>query len=90
MALDVINNVGPRGHYLREKHTRTHIRDFRYSPLLRKEDGQGNPRLPQDVALEEFKRIYANHQPEPLPDQVLAELDRIITAADREAEKIGS
>ena len=90
MALDVISKVGPRGHYLREKHTREHIRDFRYSALLRKVDEHGNPRLPQEMALEEFKKLYATHQPEPLPDKVQAELDRIMTAADREAEKLGT
>jgi len=90
MALDLIKKVGPRGHFLREKHTRDHIRDFRYSPLLRVVDEFGNPRQPRDLALEEFKRIYATHQPEPLPVHVQMELDRIITAADREAEKIGA
>jgi len=90
MALDVIKKVGPGGHYLREKHTRTHIRDFRLSPLLRKEDEQGNPREARDVAFEVFGEIYETHQPEPLPDQVQQELDRIMDAADREAEKIGA
>jgi trimethylamine--corrinoid protein Co-methyltransferase len=89
MALDVIGKVGPRGHYLREKHTRQHIRDFRYSPLLRKVDASGKRRLPQEIALEEFNKLYATHQPEPLPDKVLAELDQITAAADREAENLG-
>lgn len=90
MVLDVIKKVGPRGHYLREKHTRTHIRDFRYSPLLRKVDEHGNPRLPRDVALEEFKKIYAAHHPVPLPDRVQGELERILAAADKEANKLGT
>ena len=88
MALDVIAKVGPRGHYLREKHTRKHIRDFRYSPLLSKQDEQGNLRQTREVALEEFKRIYANHSPEPLPENKQKELDRIIAAADQEAENL--
>jgi len=90
MAMDVIKKVGPRGHYLREKHTRKHIRDFRLSPLLRKKDEEGNSIPPREIALEQFKQIYAAHQPEPLPDDVLKELDRILKAADREAEKLGS
>jgi hypothetical protein len=40
------------------------------------------------VALEEFKRIEASHRPEPLPDNVLSELDRIINYAEDEAEKL--
>ena len=89
MALDVIKKVGPRGHYLREKHTRQHIRDFRYSPLFRQKDELGNSRPPHEAALDEFKRIYADHQPEPLPDHVLKELDQILAAADQTAEKLG-
>jgi trimethylamine--corrinoid protein Co-methyltransferase len=89
MALDLIKKVGPRGHYLREKHTRKHIRDFRYSPVLRVQDELGNPREPRELALEEFKRIYSSHQPEPLPGHILIELDRILAAADQEAQKIG-
>jgi len=90
MALDVIKKVGPRGHYLREKHTREHIRDFRLSPLLRKKDEEGNHIPPREIALEQFKQIYTTHQPEPLSDDVLKELDRILIAADLEAEKLGS
>jgi hypothetical protein len=39
--------------------------------------------------LEEFKKIFDNHHPEPLPDDVLKELDQIMNAADRTAEKLG-
>ena len=85
MALDVIANVGPRSHFLRQKHTRKHIRDF-HLPLLQREDAGGNPRDALEVALEEFKRLNETHRPEPLPDEVLMELDRILAAAEREAE----
>jgi trimethylamine--corrinoid protein Co-methyltransferase len=87
MALDVIRNVGPRGHFLAQKHTRTHIRDFRLSPLLRQKNPDGGPRDPREAALEEFKRIAETHRPEPLPREALAELDRILAAAEREAER---
>jgi len=90
MALDVIANVGPMGHYLREKHTRVHIRDFYYSPLYRKKDSEGNPIPPEELALEEFKKIYAAHNPQPLPESVLKELDQILASADRTAEEIGN
>jgi trimethylamine--corrinoid protein Co-methyltransferase len=88
MALDVIATVGPRGHFLSQKHTRVHIRDFRL-PLLEREDADGVPRAAKEVALEEFKRLNETHHPRPLPKQVLAELDRILAAAEREAERIG-
>jgi trimethylamine--corrinoid protein Co-methyltransferase len=90
VSLDVIRAVGPRGHFLRQKHTRKHIRDFRYSSIFRQLDTEGNLRQPRDVALEEFKKIFDNHHPEPLPDDVLKELDQILTTADRTAEKLGT
>jgi trimethylamine--corrinoid protein Co-methyltransferase len=89
MALDVIKAVGPRGHFLTQKHTRVHIRDFRLSPLLRQKDPDGSPRDPRQVALEEFRRIDETHHPRPLPQDVLDELDRILVAAEREAERRG-
>jgi trimethylamine:corrinoid methyltransferase-like protein len=85
MALDVIASVGPRSHFLRQKHTRKHIRDF-HLPSLQREAANGNLRNAQEVALEEFKRLNETHHPEPLPDEVLVELDRILAAAGREAE----
>jgi trimethylamine--corrinoid protein Co-methyltransferase len=90
MALDVITRVGPRGHFLAQKHTRKHIRDFRLPPWRLRLDPEGNQRDPRDVAREVFKEIAATHQPQPLPQQVLAELDRILDAAEREAEGIST
>ena len=88
MALDVIEQVGPRGHFLMERHTVDHIRDFRLSPVLRKRNDDDSLRDPKEVALEEFKRINETHHPEPLPEEILRELDRILAAADHEAEKL--
>ncbi|MCP4536416.1 MAG: hypothetical protein GY832_04650 [Chloroflexi bacterium] len=85
MALDVVAKVGPRGHFLSQKHTRKHIRDFRLTSL-EYEDANGNPRDTQEVALEKFKHLNETHHPEPLPDEVLAELDRILAAAERVVE----
>jgi len=89
-TLDLIKEVGPGSHYLRQKHTRTHIRDFRYSSILRQSDVDGKLRQPPDVALEKFKEIYDTHQPQPLPEDVLKELDQILASADRTAENLGS
>ena len=88
MALDLIAAVGPASHFLKQKHTREHIRDFRLSPYMGQSDNDGNPREPADVALEEVKKLAESHQPEPLADEVLAELDRILAAAEAEAEQI--
>jgi trimethylamine--corrinoid protein Co-methyltransferase len=97
MALGVIAQVGPGGHFLRQKHTRRRIRDFRLSRLLRQRgpDGSWPPvppggwRDPREVALEEFRRLSETHHPHPLPGEVLAELDLILAAAEREAAQLG-
>jgi trimethylamine--corrinoid protein Co-methyltransferase len=89
MALDVVGDVGPRGHFLAQKHTRKHIRDFRLSRLLRQKGADGSQRDPREVALKEFKRINETHHPQPLPQEVLDELDRILAAAECEAERMG-
>lgn len=88
IPFDAIANVGPMGHYLREKHTRKHIRDFRYSALYRQKDDLGNPIPPPALALEEFKKILGTHNPEPLPEHVLIELDQILASADRTGKEI--
>ena len=89
MALDVIAAVGPRSHFLKQKHTRRRIRDFRLSKLLGQKGPDGNLRDPREVAIEEFKRLSETHHPKPLPQEALVELDRILAAAEREAEQIG-
>jgi trimethylamine--corrinoid protein Co-methyltransferase len=88
LALDVIKEVGPRDHFLAQKHTREHIRNFRLSPLLRQRGSSGKQRDPRDVALEKFKHLDATHHPQPLSDDVLAELDHILETAEKEAESV--
>ena len=87
-SLNVIKTVGQRGHFLAQKHTRDHIRGFHISALRDQKGSDSQPRDPRDVALEKFKQIEASHHPHPLPNDVLAELDKILNAAEREAEKI--
>jgi trimethylamine--corrinoid protein Co-methyltransferase len=82
--LDVIKEVGPQGHFLRQKHTRDHMRDFHYSPFFDQFDQDGNLREPREIALKNFKELEKNHHPEPLPQSVLKELDKILAAAENE------
>jgi trimethylamine--corrinoid protein Co-methyltransferase len=88
LALDVIADVGPASHFLLQKHTRQHLRDFRLSPIHRQRDEQGETRDPREVALEQYIQLEANHHPEPLPDEVNKELDRIMAAVDAEAREL--
>lgn len=87
MALDVIQQVGFRKNFLTEEHTLKHLRSFQLSPLLNKKHRDYSPADPSELALDEFKRLDVTHTPEPLPDETLKELDRIVDAVDREVEK---
>lgn len=87
-SLKIIKHVGPRGHFLAQKHTAKNIRRFNLSPLLRQKGSDGKPLDPREIALEKFKHILETHKPEPLPKEVLVELDSILEAAEREVENI--
>jgi trimethylamine--corrinoid protein Co-methyltransferase len=87
MALDVINAVGPRGHFLRERHTRNHFRKLEFSEVLRIPDKDGGYRDPFEVARENTDWILENHHPEPLSENQQSELTRIIKAAERELSR---
>jgi len=84
MALDIIKEVGPRGHYLGQRHTRTHMRRRQFSDVTRQLGPDGGVRDPIEVAREKTEWILENHHPEPMADEQQAELDRILASASRE------
>ncbi len=86
LAVDVIEAVGPAGHFLRQKHTRTNIRE-RWIPKLTHPspsmDGTTTPHI-RLRAKAEFDRILKQHQPEPLSDRKQQELRTIIEIAQND------
>jgi len=84
MALDVIHAVGPRGHYLRQRHTREYFRKLDFSEVLRIPAKGGSYRDPFEVAREKTNWILKNHHPEPLSEYQQNELTRIVAAAEEE------
>ena len=84
LALDVIKAVGPRGHYLRERHTREYFRKLGFSDIMYIPDKEGTYRDPFQVAREKTDWILENHQPEPLSESQQSELSRIVAAAEKE------
>lgn len=84
MALDIIQAVGPRGHFLREKHTREYFRKLNFSEVARVPNIDGGYRDPLETAREKTDWILENHQPEPLSDNQQSELTRIIKTAEQE------
>ena len=84
LALDVIQDVGPRGHFLRERHTRDHVRQREFSDLAAQPQPDGSYRDPIEVAREKTNWILENHRPQPLDEAQRAEIERILDAAERE------
>jgi trimethylamine--corrinoid protein Co-methyltransferase len=86
LALDVTKAVGPRGHFLGQKHTRREMRKRAFSELAAVPVGGGQSgfRDPIEVAREKTDWILENHHPEPLSAGQQAELTRILQAAERE------
>jgi trimethylamine--corrinoid protein Co-methyltransferase len=84
MALDVTKAVGPRGHFLSQRHTRSEMRKRVFSDLASQPAPEGGYRDPIDVAREKTEWILQNHRPVPLSEAQQRELTRILQAADRE------
>jgi len=84
MALDVIHKVGPRGHFLRERHTRDYFRKLGLSDVVHVPDVGGSYKDPLEVAREKTDWILKNHKPEPLSDVQKKEISRIVATAENE------
>ena len=84
LALDTVHSVGPGGHFLAQKHTRTHMREALKRGLTHQVGPDGRYRDPHEVAVEQVKWILENHQPEPLEKAQQAELTRVLASADKE------
>jgi trimethylamine--corrinoid protein Co-methyltransferase len=84
IALDVIKEVGPRGHFLAHRHTRMNLRKRQYSNLTGQPRPGGGYRDPVEVAREKVEWIMANHHPQPMEQAQTDELTRILKTADSE------
>lgn len=89
LALEEIHKVGPGGHFLSQKHTRRHFREF-WEPTLwnRRRVGEwvaaGGKRL-GDLLRERTTSLIETHQPVPLPDSVRQEIQYILRQAEAES-----
>lgn len=82
LAVDLIDAIGPDGQFLDAEHTFTHFRERWYPQLFdRRSYDQwvevGGYTL-AERASQQVERILNQHQCEPLPDEITAELDKIL------------
>jgi trimethylamine--corrinoid protein Co-methyltransferase len=87
LALDVIRDVGPGGHFLGHRHTRRHMKEAALLAVSHELEADGHYRDPVEVARERGEAILRDYRPEPLPDDQSNELTRILKAADRELRR---
>jgi trimethylamine--corrinoid protein Co-methyltransferase len=88
IALDIIDKVGPGGHFLNQKHTMKHLREEHFLPQLTDRDShelwvEKGKRAIHERAREEVKRILAEHEPLPLDPAVEKELLAIIKEVEK-------
>jgi trimethylamine--corrinoid protein Co-methyltransferase len=88
LAVDVIKSVGTAGEFISQRHTLEHMQNHSQPEFLdrRRMDkwkAAGSPDSYQR-ALEKTRYILKNHQPEPLPQKVLADMRSIITETQNE------
>jgi trimethylamine--corrinoid protein Co-methyltransferase len=86
LALDIIKSVGPGGHFLAQKHTRTHLRQ-RWIPKLTNPTSLGHNGSVSEIrsrARDEVDRILREYRPEPLDRTVQNELNEILKIAEKE------
>jgi len=84
LALDMIAEVKPGGHFLSQKHTRKHMRTAMVRGISHQLTPLGTYRTPVEYAREKVAWILENHHPEPPSTDVQKEIDRILAAADKE------
>ncbi len=87
LATDVIDRVGPGGHFLGDEHTMKYFKSETWYPELFQRVFYDNWEMNGEKTLfdranEKVKDILENYQPEPLPDDVVKRLDEIVERAE--------
>ena len=88
LAVDVIEQVGPGGHYLTQDHTRRHFRTEFWFPTLmdrqmRRTWETGGKKTMGDHVRAKVLDILDHHEPMPIHPEVEARLKEIIAQADK-------
>jgi trimethylamine--corrinoid protein Co-methyltransferase len=89
IALDIIEKVGPKGHFLAEKHTLDHFKKDHFFPVLINRDSydvwkeKGGKEL-VETAKERVRGILKEHWPTPLDKDVQKEVNSILKRAETE------
>ena len=88
LALDVIKEIGPGGHYLMHEHTLTGMTSQSRPELIDRQMREiwekAGATTAYERAVAKAKWILENHKPVPLPDDVLKKIRSIIDETEKE------
>lgn len=92
MNLDLIHEIGPGGEYMTHKNTFENMRSLSSSTLFNRMTREGwetkmNGKDLTELAHEEAQRILAEHEPMPLPEGAIEEINSLIEAYEAELTK---
>jgi trimethylamine--corrinoid protein Co-methyltransferase len=85
LALDLVHEKGPEGHFIECDHTLAHFREHWYPGLFERGDygewqAQGSKSL-GERASERVSEILATHEPQPLPEEVACKIRGVVQRA---------
>ncbi len=91
IAMDVIREVGPAGEFITHEHTYNNFKRLSHPTLMNRDtrenwEAAGSPDI-VDVAYEKSLDILENYKPEPRPQKIQKELDRIYAEYEQEVEE---
>jgi len=91
IAMDVIRDVGPAGEFITHEHTYNNFKRLSHPTLMNRDtrenwEAAGSPDI-VDVAYEKSHDILENYKPEPRPEKVQKELDRIYAEYEAAVEE---
>ena len=93
MAVDVIRQVGPGGHFLTQMHTKTHFQEEIWQPKYLNRDSpdpwakKGGLSY-EEVVTQKARDILETYQPQPLPEPVRQRLAEMVERAAEELANI--
>jgi trimethylamine--corrinoid protein Co-methyltransferase len=92
LAVDVIHDVGPNGHYLREQHTRDHYKtEFFYPNLCDRRNYEEwemmGKQTMSDRVVSRVQDILATHEPSPIKPETEKVIEEVLADAEKRVKE---
>ena len=92
LAVELIDKVGPGGHFVGEAHTARHFRQEHWIPRLMDRSNyeswqEAGGKTMRERVNERTKQILNEHRTRPLSEDCRGEISRLVASREREANK---